>query len=65
MTKAAVPTTAYVAREKIDAVPMISVQQTLIAAKIPKVAPAVSSEFICACGKSRGPIRSRTRPRIQ
>jgi hypothetical protein len=39
--KAAVPTTAYVAREKMLAVPITKVQQTLIAAKIPKVAPAV------------------------
>jgi len=38
---------------------MISVQQTLIAAKMPKVAPAVRSAFICAWGKRRGPIRSR------
>jgi len=43
------------AREKIDAVPIISRPQTLIAAKMPKVAPAVSSVFICP-RKRRGPI---------
>ncbi len=40
----------------MPAVPMISVQQMLMAAKMPKVAPAVISAFIWSSGKTRGPI---------
>ena len=60
-----IPTIAYVAKENIPAVPMISVQHKFIEAYIPNIPPAVKRDVLFPSGKINGATAKRAKPKNQ